>query len=175
VAALVAGCAPYRDSALAFDPGPTVYRLDTGDQVRLYVFDQETMSRNYAVDDRGNISIPLVGNIRARGRTSAELERAVSLQLARANIVSDAKVSVEVVGYRPFFIYGEVRGAGRYVYQPNMNVEMALATAGGVTERGNPQVVRLTRIVGGQRVEGNVGLDFPIQPGDTVFVYERWF
>src|SRR5262245_21004405 len=130
--------------------------LDTGDQIRLYIFDQEALSRNYAIDDRGNISIPLVGNIRARGRTTAELERAVSAELRRAKLISEANVSVEVVGYRPFYVYGEIRAAGRYVYQPGMNVEMALATAGGITERADTRSIKVTRIVRGERLVQDV-------------------
>lgn len=170
-----AGCESYRGLSGPFDNDQVAYRLDTGDQIRLYIFYQDAMSRNYLVDDRGNISVPLLGNIRARGRTSAELERVIASELARAGIVSRANVSIEVLGYRPFFVYGEVRSAGRYVYQPNMSVEMALATAGGITERGNTRSFRLTRIIAGRSVVGDVGLDFRIQPGDTLYVYERWF
>src|SRR5262249_44641789 len=162
---LLSGCQYYSDYAEdVLEPGPPVYMLDTGDQIRLYIFDQEALSRNYAIDDRGNISIPLVGNIRARGRTTTELERAVAAELRRAKLIADANVSVEVIGYRPFYVYGEIRGAGRYVYQPGMNIEMALATAGGITERGDPRSVQVTRVVRGQRLVQNVGMNFRIQP-----------
>ena len=179
MSAFLASCTTIGDGKVgtlaSYEHVPSAYLLDTGDQLRLFVFDQEAMSRNYAVDDRGSISIPLVGNVVARGRTTVQLERAVIAELRRANIVSAAKVSVEIIAYRPFFIYGEVKGAGRYVYQPFMNVEMALATAGGITERGSLRQLRVTRVIDGNRVSAEVTLDFKVQPGDTIYVNERWF
>jgi polysaccharide export outer membrane protein len=174
---LAAGCDAYRayPAAIAQDLRPASYRLDTGDQIRVLVFDQEVMSRIYTVDDRGNISVPLIGNVVARGRSTDQLERAIASELRRRQIVAQAEVSVEVAVYRPFFVYGEIRAGGRYLYQPGMNVEMAIATAGGLTERGSDRKFRLTRVVGSERIVADVGLDFPIQPGDTLYVYERWF
>ena len=47
------------------------YTLDTGDKLRIVVFGQDTLSNNYTVDAQGQITMPLVGAVQARGLTTA--------------------------------------------------------------------------------------------------------
>ncbi|HEU4660448.1 MAG TPA: SLBB domain-containing protein, partial [Pseudolabrys sp.] len=78
-------------------------------------------------------------------------------------------------GYRPFFILGEVTTPGQYPYVPNITAQAAVAIAGGFTPRASKQMVELTRTSAGQHLHSDVPLDFPIRPGDTIVVKERWF
>ncbi|MEJ2434487.1 MAG: SLBB domain-containing protein, partial [Pseudolabrys sp.] len=84
-------------------------------------------------------------------------------------------VTVSIEAYRPFFILGEVTTPGQYAYVPNMTVENAVAVAGGFSPRAYKKTVELTRNGGGQRATRDVPLDYPMRPGDTVVVKERWF
>jgi len=84
-------------------------------------------------------------------------------------------VSVEVETYRPFFILGEVNNPGQYPYVANMTAEAAVAIAGGFSPRANKSKVELTRSGQGQQIHGQVPLNYPLKPGDTVVVKERWF
>jgi polysaccharide biosynthesis/export protein len=81
------------------------------------------------VDAAGNITMPLVGSIRARGLTTAQLSRVVSERL-KQGYIREPKVAIEVEAYRPFFILGEVATPGQYAYA-NMTAETAIAIAGG--------------------------------------------
>ena len=157
--------------------GPTSigqYRLDSGDQVRVIVFEQTELSQNYTVDSSGKIAIPLAGQVRARGRTTTQLKYAIQSMLGR-EYVKNPKVSVQVVAYRPFFILGEVENAGQYPYVSNLTVESAVALAGGYSERANQRKIRITRRARGGLVSKNVAPNYLVRPGDTVVVKERWF
>jgi polysaccharide export outer membrane protein len=123
-----------------------IYRLDSGDRVRVIVFGQDNLSRVYSVDPSGSVSLPLIGPIRARGLTAFQLSTDIAAELRR-KYIKDLKVSVEVETYRPFFILGEVTRPGQYVNA--MTVEAAVAIAEGYTERAKKRMVRLTRRFGG--------------------------
>ena len=56
-----------------------------------------------------------------------------------------------------------------------MTVENAIAVAGGFAPRADKQTVELTRNATDQRFKGDVPLNYPLRPGDTVVVKERWF
>ena len=111
-----------------------VYALDTGDKLRIVVFGQEGLSNSYFVDAAGQVTIPLIGAVTARGLTTQQLARAVAAKL-RAGFIREPHVAIEVETYRPFFILGEVTQPGQYPYVPNMTVETAVAIAGGFTPR----------------------------------------
>ena len=51
------------------------YTLDAGDKLRIVVFGQDTLSNNYTVDAEGRIAFPLIGAVKARGLTTAQLGR----------------------------------------------------------------------------------------------------
>ena len=150
------------------------YRLDSGDRVRVIVFGQDNLSRVYGVDANGSISMPLVGQVRARGLTPYQLSLDIAGELRR-KYVKDPKVSVEVEAYRPFFILGEVNKPGGYPYVNGMTAEAAVAVAEGYTERAKKRMVRLTRRFGGVNSTVMVPTDYPVQPGDTIYVLERFF
>lgn len=155
-------------------PRPRAYRLDTGDRLRVFVYGQPNLSRLYNVDQSGNISVPLIGNIRARGLTTVGLEAAIRNRLAQG-LVRDPQVTVDVQQNRPFFILGEVRNAGQFPYVTGMTVEMAVAIAGGFGERANERKARLSRRSGTYNEVIDVTLDTELEPGDTVYIYERFF
>jgi len=150
------------------------YTLDSGDHVRVIVFGQDNLSSVYSVDGSGSVAIPLIGPVRARGLTTNELAHVIAKDL-RKKYVKDPKVTVEVAIYRPFFILGEVKQPGQYPYVNAMTVEAAVAIAQGYTDRAKKRFVRLTRRFGGVMSTVMVPTDYPVQPGDTIYVLERLF
>jgi polysaccharide export outer membrane protein len=176
LAVSVTGCAnrpPHRTEELqAAYTGP--YRLDSGDQVRLTVFGQDDLTRVYPVDVGGGITMPLIGGVPARGRTTDDLARDVAVRLSR-NYVRNPDVSVEVQTYRPFFVLGEVQRAGQFPYVSGMTAQTAIAIAGGYTYRADRRGVTITRQLGDRMIRGYAPLETPIMPGDTINVDERLF
>lgn len=170
---MLAACASSR--APAVDPAfETPYVLDAGDKLRVVVFGQEGLSNSYAVDSAGKISMPLIGGVEARGKTTTELGRAIAARL-RVGFVREPHVAVEVEVHRPFFILGEVTTAGQYPYVNGMTVETAVAIAGGFTPRAFKSHATVGRLVEGQTVHATVPISYPLRPGDTVTIEERWF
>jgi polysaccharide biosynthesis/export protein len=152
----------------------TPYTLDSGDRLRIVVFGQDGLSNSYVVDASGYIDMPLIGPVLARGATTDELTSRIAGKL-RQGYVNDPHVAVEVEAYRPFFILGEVTQPGQYPYVADMTVETAVAIAGGFGPRAFRRTVTVTRLVHGEQVRMKVPTSFPLRPGDTVNVQERWF
>jgi polysaccharide export outer membrane protein len=142
------------------------YILGTGDKIRIFVYGQPNLSRIYAVDQAGDVAFPLIGNVRARGRASTDLARAIRARLGR-DFVRDPFVTVDVAQNRPFFILGEVRLPGQYPYVSGMSVETAVAIAGGYTERASERRFRITRRLGALIDQIGAPSDYPGQPGVT--------
>jgi polysaccharide export outer membrane protein len=152
----------------------SAYTLDSGDKLRVVVFGQDGLTNSYSVDAGGNITMPLIGGVKARGLTTNALSAAITARL-RQGYIRDPAVAVEVESYRPFFILGEVTYPGQYPYVANMTVETAVAIAGGFSPRAYHQQVELTRTARGVTSRRTVPVTTPVHPGDTISVSERWF
>jgi polysaccharide export outer membrane protein len=172
---LLTGCSSYRPAPAAFHEalaGP--YILDSGDRIRVTVFEQEGLTNTFGIDQAGYIAFPLVGAVAARGLTAQQLEAGIATKL-RNGYLRDPDVSVEIDRYRPVFVMGEVGAAGQYSYVPGMTVQKAIAMAGGFTPRGHQANVDVTRSIDGKVMTGRVVTSDPLLPGDTVYVRERLF
>lgn len=167
--------------ALASDAGPRPMRgsdgpyiLGPGDRLRVKVYNDVDMTGEYEVNSGGFVSLPLVGEVRASGATTSQLERTIAARM-RGKISQDPKVNVEIVAYAPFYIYGEVKKAGEYPFRPGLTVADAVAMASGLTYRANESKIYVRRA--GTTAEQIVTLDVPVRvfPGDNIRVSERMF
>ncbi len=155
------------------DPVSSIaYRLGTADRLRVIVFGEEDLSGEFEVDDTGAVSLPLVGQVRAKGHTLRDFEAAVQERL-REGYLKDPRVSVEVVNYRPFYIIGEVAEPGEYPFVSGMNVLNAVALSGGFTPRANTSKVSITR--DGRENTYAANSQTRLEPGDMIRVPERFF
>lgn len=176
--ALACGCAPGANLPPLADYKAESYRLGAGDQVRIIVYGEDQLTGEFRVDDQGRIALPLLGGVPAAGLSPQGLDKAISDELRRRNLLRDPSVSVEVLAYRPVFILGEVARPGQYPFQPGMTVLTAVAVAGGYTYRAvqdYASIVRTTGATGGQAVEGKVAPRAFVAPGDVINVFERRF
>jgi polysaccharide export outer membrane protein len=169
IAAPVDPYLPAQPAGLPTEP----YLLDSGDRLRVQVFGQDGLSNSYIVDAAGNVTLSLVGPVAARGLTTAQLTRAITARLQNG-YVREPHVSVEVEAYRPFFILGEVNAPGQYPYVANMTAESAVAIAGGYAPRADKKKITITRNIAGQMLRQQVPLNYPVRPGDTITISERW-
>jgi polysaccharide biosynthesis/export protein len=174
--AAVAGPVVPVPAGVAYAPAVAApeYTLDSGDRLRVVVFGQEGLTNAYLVDAAGLIDMPLIGQVVARGATTIDLAHRIAAKL-RNGFIREPHVAVEVVAYRPFFILGEVTAPGQYPYVPRMTAETAVAIAGGFTPRAFRRNLMVDRPVAGRIVRMSVPPSFPLHPGDTVNVQERWF
>lgn len=150
------------------------YHLGAGDQIRVIVFGEDNLSGEFVVDGGGAISMPLVGEIQAEGKTIREFQRSVE-QALKDGYLNDPRVSAEVMNYRPFFILGEVEASGEYPYSENLTVVNAVAIAGGFRYRANTKVIFIKRAGDFNEVEYPLTSTTPVRPGDTIRIAERLF
>ena len=112
-------------------------------------------------------------------KSPADQKITVSLAAAMAG---DPQQNLEIKNgdtiYVPSLIYyvsGEVKNPGRYPYEENITVLMAVTTAGGFTDKASSRRIDIIRDQGGVKNKIKVKLDETIEPGDTIAVPESWF
>ncbi|MGC9268540.1 polysaccharide biosynthesis/export family protein [Acidiphilium sp.] len=171
----LAGCANWTDLPPLPPASAQGYRLGTGDQVRLVVFDQKQLSADYSVGDSGMIDIPLLGPVRAAGLTATGLAHAIAAGLQTRGILRHPNVAVEIRKYRPFSILGEVNKPGQYAFEPGMTVLTAVSIADGFTYRAVESTVGVIRVTNGVSREYRAPAAALIAPGDVIKVFERHF
>lgn len=177
-AVLLAGCA---EEGMAPPPGFTdgpqglgrVYHLGIGDKLKISVFGEENLSGPAEVNAFGNVSVPLVGDVPAKGLSLAEFRNAVTKKLAEGYL-KNPKVNVEITNYRPIYVHGEVKSGGEFAYKTGLKVRDAIATAGGYTYRANEGYIIVVR-EGEQPVKLAMPNDYDVLPGDNIRIPERFF
>ena len=158
-------------AAYEYDTG---YRIGAGDRLTIRVAGQPDLTGEYVVDGSGNISFPLINTLKVGGMSAPEVRREITARLQRGYLRNPA-VSVQVPNLRPFFILGEVNRAGSFPYQSGMNVQNAIAIAGGYSARADQGPVMLTRKSSEGTNTWKVPLTTQVYPGDIIFIRERWF
>ncbi|MEX0923968.1 MAG: polysaccharide biosynthesis/export family protein [Rhodovibrionaceae bacterium] len=169
---LLAGCSGGPEAtqpAPELEPAP--YQLGAGDEIRVEVFGDDSLSSEQRIDGQGSLSLPLVGGVQAAGLTRAELQE--RLEEHYAEYRRDAEVTVNVLNYRPFYIVGEVREPGGYAYVEGMTVINAIAMAGGYTYRARKEDFVVQRE--NEQQVMRAGDLSTVMPGDVITVRERYF
>lgn len=180
VASALAGCAstdlPIASVVEANTGVEQGYQISSGDRIKVTVFDEENLTGDYQVGLEGDLQLPLIGRIVAAGETSASLSEMIATRLRDGSYVLSPRVAVEVAQHRPFFILGEVKTPGEYVYASNMTLEQAVAKAGGFTPRAEKGVVVLRRQTWSTPRKVRLGGEtLLVAPGDTILVQEAFF
>lgn len=182
--ALLTGCAgrggdlPLQSaSALGRDratPVDATYQLGVGDQIALTVYGETDLSRNYAINPNGTIDVPLIGTVKAQGRTIGEVSGEIRQRLSEGYL-RNPSVAGTIVTYRPLYLLGEVSKPGQYAYQAGMTLEAAVALAGGYSYRAQQKYVLIRPELGGGEAKVEATPDLAVRPGDTIRVTERLF
>jgi protein involved in polysaccharide export with SLBB domain len=179
VAALVGACggltqvSPADESPAAGASG-VESKLAQGEKLRIVVAGEEKLSGEFTIDPTGSIVFPLIGKTEGEGLTAHELEAALAGKLKGRYLVNP-HVYVEVLSHRPFYVMGEVKNVGEFVYKPGLNVVTAILLAGGYGPRASSRVVYIKRASGGSEKEHQADVSVPVYPGDIIRVPERLF
>jgi len=150
------------------------YKLGPGDRVRVTVFGHQDLSGDFEVGAGGALSLPLIGEIRARGLTLKDLEGAIVDKL-RPDYLKNPSVAIDVLNYRPFFIIGEVKQPGGYPYVSGMRVVEAVALAGGFTYRARENDILIRRAGDPDGETRPADQATIVLPGDVIEVPQRFF
>jgi polysaccharide export outer membrane protein len=150
-----------------------------GDVLNVRVFNQEPLSTKERVRSDGRISIPVIGEIVARGKRPAQLAAEIQDRLKDIVKVPSVIVTFEAGTELKVSVVGEVRNAGVFQVDPGSNVLHALAAAGGLTDYADTDKVFVVRKSLPQRVRFRYtdlrsadpkSIAFTLQGGDVVVV-----
>ena len=150
------------------------YRLGAGDKLNIKVFNQEDLTGTYTISGIGDLSLPLIGTIKAKNLSIKELEDVLANKL-KPDYLLNPQINIEVINYRPYYILGEINAAGSYPYVSGMTYLNAVAIAGGFTYRAKESYANVIRSNDPDQVEIEVQLDMHVMPGDIIRIDERLF
>lgn len=183
IAALLAltGCTtptkppPPKPSAARLFDANAEYRLGVGDviSIRIYGGEEEIRLDRVRVNDPGVITFQF-GEFTALGKTTRELEAAM-VKSMKGGFLVNPRVWINIDEYRPFFVQGQVRRAGAFPFQPGLNVNKAVAVAGGFSDQASRQKIYLIRDQDRTNTQWHVDVNAPVGPGDTIIVEESFF
>lgn len=170
--ALLVGCAggrggsiPYNVTTFGAPDAPSLaaveedYRISPLDVLKISVFQVPDLSGDFPVDLAGNVTLPLVGTIRAVNLTTAELDQQLTQKLGAKYLQHpDVSVAVKTSSTRTVTIEGAVRQAGVYPVGSRMTLIQVVALAHGTDESANPHRVAIFRRIQGQRMAAGFDL-----------------
>lgn len=161
-------------------PPTDAYMLAVGDQISVQVFGHPEMSGRTRVREDGKVSIPLLGDVPARGKALPALGHDIEEQLGARNLVVSARATVllDEPARLSIPVLGEVSRPGLYQLEPGVGLAEVLASAGGFTEYAHrdrlyvvrrwPEPVRIRFTYNAiARAQGRAA-DFRLRQGDVV-------
>lgn len=149
------------------------YRLGIGDKLKITVFGEENLSGQFEVGALGNIAMPLVGEMPAKGVPITAFRESLARKLADGYL-KNPRVNVEVLNYRPIYVHGEVKNGGEFPFKSGLRLRDAIALAGGYTYRANQNFVVVFREGQGE-MKAAMTSGFAVLPGDNIRIPERFF
>lgn len=179
VVLLLPGCqsatptAPQSSGAQLYQPSS--YTLETDDVLNIKFFYNSELNETVTVGRDGMISLQLIDNIEAAGKTPEQLEDAISQSYSGILRNPEVAVIVQKLAPRSFYIFGEVQDPGTYPHTLGMTVIKAVATANGFTYRARKDEVLLTRRDDPSGTPVLADHTTPVMPGDVIEVRERYY
>ena len=158
------------------------YRLRVGDTIEVNFLTDSTLDFSGPVMPSGSLSVPLVGELPAAGRTVMELSEDLESRLSPYLVDTTVTVIVAAIASQPIFVIGEVDKPGRIESSGEMTVTRALAAAGGLLSTGRPSSVMVIRTSGVAEPEAHkvdvtkilsgrdMSEDLVLAPNDVVYV-----
>lgn len=179
---LPSGPAAYQTVAVSnADTVNALILLQPKDEIKVNVFNEEDLTTPDAVvDQAGNVSMPLIGEVHAAGLSPAQLAKAIE-QAYAGKYLRDPHVNIVLIKPAPrvISVEGEVKSPGVYEVQQGYTLLSALAMAGSPLETAKFDEVLIFRQKDGQRMGGRFNVtdiragradDPVILPGDVIVV-----
>lgn len=158
--------------------------LGPGDKLELTIFygSKETKA-TYTLDPSGRIEVQYIGTVDASGKNAQQVQVEIQARLADGYL-NDPVVSLTVIEINSLklSVLGQVLRSGNIKFTPNMTITEAIAQVGGFSPMARKNMVQVTRAVSGTKETYTIPVEmiaqgkrpnFPLMPGDEVFVPER--
>lgn len=156
------------------------YVIGASDNISITVFKEPTLSSSLLVRPDGMISMPLLGDVKAAGKTTLQLADEITAKLKKYMQDPNVTVVLGQVNSKKVYLMGEVSKTGPVDMTPGMTLLQAIATAGGLTPYANSKKIYILRNDGGkqqkipvkykQALKGDGSLNLALNPGDTIVV-----
>ncbi len=156
------------------------YIIGISDLLEISVWGEPNLSRQgVVVRNDGFISLPLVGEIQAAGKTPAQLK--AGLEAVLSKFVKDPRVAVIITEPRSkrYYVQGEVTRPGQYTLDQDLYLTQIIAIVGGFTQFADKGSIVIIRSEGDKKIRLEVDYkkilkgkseDIPIKPGDNIVV-----
>lgn len=179
--------------SLATDPG---YRLSAGDQIAISVYGEPDFTANQLIDRDGVVRLPEIEDTKLAGLSVRDAERAIQNIYVEKQILKKPRVNLVVIAFAPreVIVFGAVRAPGSLVFPrdlTSLDIIEIITRAGGFLPTAKSDAVTVTRkttdgreksetvdvdgMLSGRRRRDQKRVDYPIYPGDRIFVNERLF
>ncbi|HWR67416.1 MAG TPA: polysaccharide biosynthesis/export family protein [Desulfomonilia bacterium] len=157
----------------------SAYLIGASDLLEISVWGEQNLSRQVSVRTDGFISLPLVGDIEAAGKTPPQLKADLEARLSK--FVKDPRCAIIVLEPRSkrYYVQGQVTRPGQYTLDQQLTLTQVIPIAGGFTEFADEDDIVILRGEGEQKVRVEIDFnriikgkaeDVPIRPGDTIIV-----
>jgi len=190
---LVSGCGGSSESSVHELPWQSSedydYIIGPGDQLKIFVWRNPELTQSVPVRPDGKISVPLVEDLPAAGRTATQLAREIEGALSK--FVRDPLVTVIVSGFQGVYstqvrVVGQATSPRALPYRDNMTLLDVMIAVGGLTDFAAGNRSKLVRTVDGQTSEatlrledlirdGDISANALVAPGDVIIIPEAWF
>jgi polysaccharide export outer membrane protein len=167
--------APFDETKLALGPG---------DKLALTIFYGANQSQaTYTLDTSGQMEVQYIGTVSAGGKNTREVQEEIRSRLADGYL-RDPVVSLTVVEINSLkcSVFGQVARSGTIKFTPGLTIVEAIAQSGGFSPMARKNMVRVTRTTEGHKETFKIPVEmigegkrpnFPLMPGDEIFVPER--
>ena len=168
---------------------PTDYKLRPLDLVDIRVFQEDDLCMTNKVSQAGTLTFPLIGSVKVSGLRVQEAEQLITDKL-KDGYIRNPQVTILVKEYaaRRVSVLGEVKKPGTVEIPPEeaLTLLQAVAYAGGFQNVAKTDEVIVRRIIDGKETKTKVNAtrlmradaaetDYPLEPGDIVYVPTRFF
>jgi len=160
----------------------TSYVIGPSDELSVSVWEQENLSKTVPVRPDGMISLPLINDVQAAGKTPMQLMNTLVEKLTTLGVKTPlVTVTVTVINSQRIYVLGQVTRAGAYPMIPGMTVLQAIASAGGLGQFAKQSKIEIRRTEKGKLVMlpfnykdvlrgRHQEQDIILKPGDTIVV-----
>jgi len=156
------------------------YVIGASDVIGVAVFKDPTLSSSLLVRPDGMISMPLLGDIKASGKTPVQLADEIAAKLKKYMQDPNVTVILNQINSKKVFLIGEIGKTGPIEMTPGMTLLEAIATGGGLSQYANAKKIYILRTEAGkqqkipvqykQALKGDLSLNLILNPGDTIVV-----
>ena len=160
--------------------GQSEYKLGPEDVIEVFVWKQPELSTTVVLRPDGNISLPLIGELEATGKTAVQLQEEVTARLLRYVAEPVVNVTVTEVNSPIISVLGQVNKPDRYLIKQRLTVLDAIALAGGFTDFAKRDKITIIRNGASDKVriqvnlkkvvQGGGGEVYYVEPLDTIYV-----